>query len=139
MLTLYDVAETVVARHICVVLKDLENEEGVIPSPLIQAILLYVGDLYNSREGNSYGVNVSQVPFSYDYILSLYKNYADTTSEDFYAKALDKLAQGLYIDKSGDLKSNVTTPGLEGKVLDRMSKELYIDENGDLQSSTTRI
>ena len=71
---LYEVAEKVVSKHIDNSLMDYVSE-GKLDSGLRHAILLYVGDLYNSREGNAYGVSVSEVPFSYDYILSLYKNY----------------------------------------------------------------
>ena len=104
---LYDVAEATVARHICCVLSDMCDNEGALPAPLVHAILLYIGDLYNSREGNTYGVTATQVPFTYDYLLSLYKNYADTTSEDFEAKAIDRIAQGIYIDSDGSLKANI--------------------------------
>ena len=78
---LYNVAETTVERHIDEKLTDLEDDQHAIPTPLQHAILLYIGDLYQSREGNAYGVSVSQIPFSYDYLLSLYKNYAPTNME----------------------------------------------------------
>lgn len=103
---LYDVAEATVARHICCVLSDVCDDKGALPAPIVHAILLYIGDLYNSREGNTFGVTASQVPFTYDYLVNLYKNYADTTSEGFEAKALDRIAQGLYIDQDGNLKTN---------------------------------
>jgi len=51
-----------------------DENGGELPSPLIQAMLLYIGNMYSSRESIKFS-NVQDVPFSYDYLLSLYKNY----------------------------------------------------------------
>lgn len=57
---------------------DIDNyiarEGGHIPAALSHAMLLYIGTLYAQRESISYG-SVVNVPFAYDYLLSLYKNY----------------------------------------------------------------
>lgn len=73
--TLYDVAEKVVEKHTDENLKDIANENGgELPPPLLHAMLLFIGDMYRSRESTTFGT-VNSIPFSYDYILSLYKNY----------------------------------------------------------------
>lgn len=135
---LIPVAEGVVEKHICTNLNDLAKDDGngnlVLPLPLQSAILLYIGDLYNSREGNAYGVNVSQVPFSYDYILSLYKNYADTTSEAFEKDVIQySIAHG-YFDENGNLIVPETpeTYGLKGKAIKRIQDSLTVDNNGEI-------
>lgn len=71
---LYKVAENTVERHIDYPLNKYVKDDELTPT-LQHAILLYIGDLYTSREGNVYGVSAAQVPFTYDYLLSLYKNY----------------------------------------------------------------
>ena len=48
--SLIDVAEKVVERNIDINLKELEDGDGDIPSPLIQAMLLLVGNFYANRE-----------------------------------------------------------------------------------------
>lgn len=70
---LIGVAEKTIQRNICCVLSDMEDGEGNIPSPLCQAIMLYVGVLYNSREAVSYGANPVPVPYTFDYLIGLYK------------------------------------------------------------------
>ena len=75
LMFLEDVAEQTVQRHIDSNLNVLADENGgELPSPLIQAMLLYIGNMYSSRESIKFS-NVQDVPFSYDYLLSLYKNY----------------------------------------------------------------
>ncbi len=72
---LADVAQEAVEKHINQPLKGLEDSNGDIPKPLEHAMLLYIGDLYQSRESNVYGVAVNRVPFAYEYLCALYKNY----------------------------------------------------------------
>ncbi len=72
---LIDVAEATVERHICQPLVGLEDSNGDIPKPLEQAILLYIGDLYANRESVAFGGSPQQVPFTYEYLLSMYINY----------------------------------------------------------------
>ena len=67
-------AETVVQKHIDTPLKELENGEGEIPSPLLHSMLLLIGTWYASRESVAFASN-SVLPHAYDYIISLYKNY----------------------------------------------------------------
>lgn len=80
--SLYEVAEKVVEKHTDSNLSDVANSNGgEIPSPLLHAILLFIGDMYRNRESISF-TSVNSIPFSYDYILSLYKNYGITTIND---------------------------------------------------------
>lgn len=74
LLMLADVAKTAVEKHIDCNLEDLQNESGEIPTPLSQAILLMIGNLYMNRESVAFN-SVVEVPKSYDYLLSLYKDY----------------------------------------------------------------
>lgn len=80
LLFLYEVAERTVQRHIDSSLASLVEEEGSLPTPLLQAMLLYIGTLYAQRESISYS-SVVDVPFSYDYLLSLFKNYNNTNHD----------------------------------------------------------
>lgn len=72
---LIDVAEATVERHICQPLAGLEDDNGNLPKPIVHAVLLYSGDLYANRESVAFGGSPQQVPFTYDYLLSLYQNY----------------------------------------------------------------
>ncbi len=49
--------------------------ETGIPLPLKHAILLLIGHLYMLREPVVVGVNVSEVPMSFKYLLAPYKNW----------------------------------------------------------------
>ena len=69
------VAEEAIAKHIDANLSDLADMNGgVLPSPLIHAIKLFVGDMYASREAVAF-TNAVEIPLSYTYLLSLYKKY----------------------------------------------------------------
>ena len=75
LLALEEVAEKAVQKHINQKLSLLAEENGgELPSPLLHAIKLFVGNLYLSRESISYS-SVVEVPMSYNYLLDLYKNY----------------------------------------------------------------
>lgn len=74
---LAEVAEKVVERHIDCELDKLVDKEGELPSPLLHAMLLFIGNLYANRESVAYTAT-SEVPKSYDYLLSLYRNYNNT-------------------------------------------------------------
>ena len=74
LLYLANVAELTVERHIDNNLSSLANDRGDLPSPLLHAMLLFIGDMYANRESISYA-SVHEVPFSYDYLLTLFKKY----------------------------------------------------------------
>lgn len=73
---LITVAEDAVRRDLNLYsLKDIEDCGGMLPPSVIQAMLLLIGTLYNSRETVSYGNVPHPVPHSYDYLLDLARNY----------------------------------------------------------------
>lgn len=74
ILGLIQVAEQSVRVHVN---QDLEvlaaQNNGFLPSPLIQAMLLMVGNLYQNRE--VVGSKTQKLPFNYQYLIDLYRNY----------------------------------------------------------------
>lgn len=68
------VAEEVVAKHIDRDLEDIIGEEGGVPKPLLQAMLLFIANMYTNRESVAY-TTVTEVPNSLSYILSMYRDY----------------------------------------------------------------
>ena len=48
---------------------------GELPPAVKAAILLLVGNLYANREPVAYTA-VNKVPYTFDYLISLYKNYS---------------------------------------------------------------
>lgn len=70
-----DVVEEITEKHIDVSLKTLTaDNNGKIPTPLKQAMLLLLGTYYNNRENVAFASS-SEIPLSYSYLLSLYQNY----------------------------------------------------------------
>lgn len=70
-----DVVEEVTEKHIDVSLKKLTaDNNGKIPTPLIQAMLLLCGSYYSNRENVAFASS-AEIPLSYSYLLSLYQNY----------------------------------------------------------------
>lgn len=67
--SLIDAAKVVVQKHICDNIDGIKSEEQ---TPLAHAIKLLVGTWYMNRESLS---NLNKGNHSYEYILSLYKNY----------------------------------------------------------------
>lgn len=75
LMLLEDVAEKAVSKHIDCNLSELQDGNGGLPSPLLHAILLLVGNMYMQRESISFS-NATEVPLSYSYLLDLYKDYS---------------------------------------------------------------
>ncbi len=76
LLFLDSVAVATIERHIDKSYNQLAAENGgAIPFPILQAELLYIGNLYNSRESITFG-SADEIPFTYDYLLALYKDYS---------------------------------------------------------------
>lgn len=50
-----------------------ENNGGCFPTPLLQAMLLMVGNMYQNRE--PLGTRNAALPFNYQYLIDLYRNY----------------------------------------------------------------
>lgn len=67
--SLLDAAKVVVQKHICDSIDGVKEGEQI---PLLHAIKLLVGTWYMNRESLS---NLNKGNHSYEYILSLYKNY----------------------------------------------------------------
>ena len=73
--SLGEVAEAIVERHCGVKLEDIEIDiGGVLPPPVVHAMLLFVGYLYLYRVYVSVA-SFYDIPHSYEYLLSAYKNY----------------------------------------------------------------
>ncbi len=72
---LMDVAEAAVERDIDVPLATLVDGAGHLPAPIIQAMLLTVGNLYANREPVAIGTIASKVPYTFEYLKDLYKNH----------------------------------------------------------------
>ena len=73
ILGLIDMAEAAVRVHVNEDFDTLaEKNGGCLPAPILQAMLLMIGDLYREREplGKLYAL-----PLSYEYLISLYINY----------------------------------------------------------------
>lgn len=80
LLMLEDVAEKTVERHIDCSLTELQADGGELPTPLLQAMLLFIGDMYSNRESVAFS-SATEIPFSYEYLLSLYKDYKKKNDE----------------------------------------------------------
>lgn len=70
------VAETVVEKHIDNKLSELQTN-GELPTPLVHAMLLFIGNLYQSRESVAFNSSPIEIPLSFSYLLDLYKNYSN--------------------------------------------------------------
>lgn len=74
LLSISEVAQDIVQKHIDCTFDEIVRSEGALPASLLQAVLLMIGNLYNNRESVSF-TSATEIPHSYDYLLSLYKNY----------------------------------------------------------------
>lgn len=74
ILALIDAAEEAVSINLCVQLDSI-TEGGELPPSVKAAILLLIGNFYANREPVAY-TSVNKVPYTYDYLISLNKNYA---------------------------------------------------------------
>lgn len=73
---LIDVAEISVENHINQKLDDIAtNNGGVLPSPLLHAMLLLLGGFYAVREHISFTGKAIEIPLNYRYLLAPYVNY----------------------------------------------------------------
>lgn len=74
LLGLIEVAEQTVKVHVNEDLDVLaEKNGGCLPAPLFQAMLLQIGNLYQNRE--IIGTKSQALPYNYQYLIDLYKNY----------------------------------------------------------------
>ncbi len=66
-------AEALLEKDLCKDLKSFEREDGTLPPPLRQCILLALGSWYANAE-NDAPVRMYQISLSYDYIIGLYRD-----------------------------------------------------------------
>ena len=71
--TLIDVAEAAIGNELGKPLSDFVTD-GALPTPLVHAIKLLCGDLYNNRESVAFAAP-HEVPRTLDYLLQPYKVY----------------------------------------------------------------
>ena len=80
LMSLGEVAEQIVDEHINNNLANiLEDNDGNLPAPIRQAMLLLVGNLYQNREGISF-TQAYEIPLAYSYLLFPYKDYKNNQS-----------------------------------------------------------
>ena len=74
ILGLIEAAEQAVRVHVNEDFDTLaESNGGCLPSPLIQAMLIAIGNWYQYRE--PLGTRNLALPFNYQYLIDLYRNY----------------------------------------------------------------
>lgn len=73
ILDLITVAQDSVEKHLDIALEELE-EGGILPPSVIHAMLLMIGNLYANREPITFGT-VVKIPYTYEYLVGLYKKY----------------------------------------------------------------
>lgn len=74
ILSLIEVAESAVRVHINEDFASIaEKNGGCLPPPILQAALLMIGNMYQNRE--PLGNKAVALPFNYQYLIDLYRNY----------------------------------------------------------------
>ena len=69
------VAEQAVEKHIDYPLSAIASvNKEELPQPIIQAMLLLIGNFYLNRESVSFAA-AAPVPHAFDYLMALYQNY----------------------------------------------------------------
>ena len=76
ILMLEEVAEELVQKHIDITFEDSVTNQGSFPIPLVHAVLLFVGNLYENRESVAF-TSVNEVPKTLSYILEMYRDYTN--------------------------------------------------------------
>lgn len=74
ILSLIEVAESAVRVHVNEDFASIaEKNGGCLPPPILQAVLLMIGNMYQNRE--PIGTKNQALPFNYQYLIDLYRNY----------------------------------------------------------------
>ena len=74
ILGLIEVAESAVRVHINEDFASIaEKNGGCLPPPILQAALLFIGNMYQNRE--PLGTRNAALPLNYQYLIDLYRNY----------------------------------------------------------------
>lgn len=69
-----DASQEIIEKYLNVKLDDLVVDER-LPYPILQAIKIMTGNLYNNRESVAFNAVPYKVPFSFEYLLQPYKSY----------------------------------------------------------------
>lgn len=81
--SLIDVAETAIGNELGHPLSFYEDGNGALPTPLLQAIMILCGDLYNNRESVAFAAP-HEVPRTLSYLLQPYRKYdVGCTTDDW--------------------------------------------------------
>lgn len=81
LVDLINVAEQMVETHVDDKLDEIAKANNYcLPKPLIQAMLLFIGNLYANRESIAFASS-NEIPLSYSYILDGFKNYSYKTTQ----------------------------------------------------------
>lgn len=68
-------AEQMVASDLDADLSEIAcNNDGHLPLPILHAMMLLVGNMYQNREGVAFA-SATEIPHSYEYLLSRYHDY----------------------------------------------------------------
>ena len=74
ILSLIEVAESAVRVHVNEDFASIaEKNGGCLPPPILQAVLLMIGNMYQNRD--PIGTKNQALPFNYQYLIDLYRNY----------------------------------------------------------------
>lgn len=74
IIQLIEVAESAVRVHINEDFAIIaEKNGGALPPPILQAMMLMIGNLYQNRE--IIGSKVHELPYNYQYLIDLFRNY----------------------------------------------------------------
>lgn len=74
--SLIGVAEAMVEKHVDISLDELrDSETSYMPSPILHAIKLYVGNLYANRESIAFAQS-QDLPHSLTQILRMYRDFS---------------------------------------------------------------
>lgn len=71
-------AELAVQKSIDKNLSELEDEDGMIPAPLLHAALFLVGTWYADRESVTHA-SAAVLPHAYEFLVHLYRDYYNTS------------------------------------------------------------
>lgn len=76
ILGLIQVAEQAVRVHVNDDFDTIaEKNGGCFPMPLVQAALLFIGNMYQNREVIANLKNAATLPLNYEYLINLYRNW----------------------------------------------------------------
>lgn len=75
LMMLSDVAVQAVEKEVGESVEEICQAGGAFPAPLLQACLLFIGNLYQNREVLGSSAKSMELPKNFQYLIDLYKNY----------------------------------------------------------------